>query len=402
MDAKSETSGALEATSARPRAAPYPAQIDALTSLRYLAASWVVFFHLREFTHADGLSNSPLVSFGYLGVDFFFVLSGFVLSHVYKRDADAGRFDYWGFVTKRFGRIYPMHLATLAAFIVLGVVSAALGLHYSVWDPAASLQLDRGAMSRGLITHLTLVHAWGSTQGLMFNLPSWSISAEWFAYLLFPVYMLLFRSIKAGPLVQLGLAAAVFVAMAIGCFAVLHLELTKMSWNIGILRIFPEFLLGVGLYVFGQHWTAGLTGARVGFAASLAVTVAALFAAGSDERLAAAAAMVAVLGLAGVVLFAADGSRTGAFKVLSAPFLVLLGEISYSVYMLHLLVGIVLFDLVAPGLRPTGDVAAIASISGALALITALSWLTYTVIEVPARRAVVGWTRRLNKPLGAP
>ncbi|WP_293454380.1 acyltransferase [Phenylobacterium sp.] len=398
MNATGASSEAVALPAAGERAAPYPAQIDSLTSLRFLAASWVVFFHLREYTHSIAVLNSPMMTFGYLGVDFFFVLSGFVLTHVYKRDVDAGRFNYWGFISKRFGRIYPMHLATLAAFIVLGAVSSRLGFAYSIWDPSAPFQMERGAFFRGLITHLTLIQAWGSTDGLLFNLPSWSISAEWFAYLIFPIYMLVFRRFRVGPLIQLAAAALIFVVMAAVCNVGMRLNLTAMTWNVGILRIFPEFLLGVGLYNFGQRWSAGALGARIGFGLSGVLVLLALFAAGADERLVGASTAVAVLGLAGLVLFAADATRAGAFRMMSAPFLVLLGEISYSVYMLHLLVGIVVFDLVTPAFRPASAVGAIAAICGMLALITFLSWLSYRLIEVPGRRAVVGWARQLDRP----
>jgi peptidoglycan/LPS O-acetylase OafA/YrhL len=387
---------AKPATAARAQA--YPDQINALTSLRYLAASWVVFFHLREFTRADLLAHSPFASFGYLGVDFFFVLSGFVLTHVYKRDVDAGRFDYWGFITKRFGRIYPMHLVTLVAFIALGLVSVKLGLTYEIWDPGAPFRLDKGQLMRGLITHLTLIHAWGSTQGLMFNLPSWSISAEWFAYLQFPIYMVLFKAVKGGPFAKLAMAAGLFVVMAGAAAVALRLELTRLSWNMGVLRILPEFLLGVGLYVFGQRWSAGPLGARIGLALCGALVAVALVFGSLRDGFVIPGAMVAVLGLAGIVLFAADADRCGVLRPLSAPFFVLLGEVSYSVYMLHLLVGIVLFEVVLPGLRPTDGLSAVAMICGALVVITALSWASYTIVEVPGRRAVVRWARKLNQP----
>lgn len=380
----------------------YPAQINALTSIRYLAAAWVVLFHLKEFTHAIPLREAPIVLFGYLGVDFFFVLSGFVLTHVYKAEVDQGRFDYWGFIAKRLGRIYPMHLFTLGLFLVLGVISVLFALEYEIWNPGYPFEhIERGVMIRALMAHLTLIHAWGATPGLLFNLPSWSISAEWFAYLMFPVYMLLFRIVRGGAGLKLGLSIAVFLGMAAATALLMDLQLTKMSWNIGILRIVPEFLLGVALYEFGVRWSAGRNGARIGLIASVLAAVAGVHLGAATPGLEIPGATLAVMAMAFVVFFAADCERHGAFPVLSNPFLVLLGEISYSVYMIHLFVAICVFELLLPNFRPENVGVALGAISLVLAATTMLSWVTYRLIEIPGRRLIVSVAKSLNRPQAA-
>ena len=377
----------------------YPQQINALTSLRYLAAAWVLIFHMKEFTRFDPLVQNPFVAHGYLGVDFFFVLSGFVLAHVYKGDVDAARFNYWGFISKRLGRIYPMHLFTLGLFVILGVASVMQGITYDRWDPADAFRnLERGQLIRALVAHITLIHAWGATPGLQFNLPSWSISAEWFAYLMFPVFLLLLRAVRSGPGLKLALAAGLFFAMSLATQLAMGLELTKMSWNIGILRIAPEFLLGVALYEFGQQRTFGRRGAIAGLWLSALVIVAALAASAWIAGAAVFAVPLVVFGLAGVVLFAADGDRYGAFPPLSWPFFVLLGEISYSVYMLHQAVMVVLFGMILPGFRPDEPLLAVALVAGGLAVTTLLSWCSYKWIELPGRTIIVGAARKLNQP----
>lgn len=383
--------------------AQYPAQINSLTSIRYVAAAWVFFFHLKEYVQSTTFLGLSAVRFGYLGVDFFFVLSGFILAHVYKSELDEGRFDYLSFMAKRLGRIYPMHLLTLGLFLALGAVSILSGWSFQVWDPGEAFKtLDRGALVRALVAHLTLIHAWGSTSGLSFNLPSWSISAEWFAYLAFPAFMLLLRFGRRAPGRMVLLSLAVFVGGAIACALILKLELTKMSWNIGILRIGPEFLLGAALHGFGSRWTAGRRGAQAGLAGSILVVLAAVWAGAAWPTLASAGATVAVLGLASVVLFAADCERNGAVSLLSRPSLILLGEISYSVYMLHLFVAICVFEVLAPGFRPASFGAALATVCGTLALTTALSWATYRAVEVPGRRMIVSLARQLRAPATEP
>ena len=98
---------------------PLPAVIHSLTSLRFLAAAWVVFFHFKEFFPDTALQESRFAGYGFLGVDFFFVLSGFVLAHVYLPKVREQRFDYWSFLVRRIGRIYPLHVLTLAVTIGL-------------------------------------------------------------------------------------------------------------------------------------------------------------------------------------------------------------------------------------------------------------------------------------------
>src|SRR3954452_803959 len=86
--------------------------IPALTGLHGLAAAWVFLFHLL---HGEGV---PVVEYGYMGVDIFFVLSGFVLSHVYLRQGDlATAGGYLRFVAVRLTRIYPLHVFMLGVML---------------------------------------------------------------------------------------------------------------------------------------------------------------------------------------------------------------------------------------------------------------------------------------------
>ena len=389
-------------------APPYPAEIRALTGLRYAAAAWVLVYHVTFFVRDATWAGLPVVTAGYLGVDFFFVLSGFVLTHVYQPQIERGRFDFWDFVAKRFARIYPMHIVTLLAFVAIGLAARAHAIQLSYWVGGVSLEgVDSAVIFRGLVAHITMIHAWGATPGLMFNQPSWSISAEWFAYLMFPLLVLLRRLPPHGERLKLAAVAALFLLVAAAMEIGLHSELTRLSWNAGILRILPEFLLGMTLHRLGERRSAGATGAVVGVAASTAAVVAALIVGAFLPRLASMAAAVAVLGLAALVFFVADADRYGRLALLRTRTAVLLGEISYSVYMLHLGVGILLFDILAPGFRANGPWQALGAIVGNLALTTLLSLVTYRLIEVPARRWLVARARRLNHaptpaPIGNP
>src|SRR5262250_2089877 len=104
----------------------YPQHIKPLTSLRFIAAFWVLLYHFKDHLGLD-LGRWGLVADGYLGVDLFFTLSGFILAHVYLTSLEGGRFGYAGFLKNRIARVYPMHLAALAAMIVLFVGATAMG-----------------------------------------------------------------------------------------------------------------------------------------------------------------------------------------------------------------------------------------------------------------------------------
>ena len=102
-----------------------PQNLKQITSVRFFAAMWVVAYH---FWPSLNPILPALVSRGYLGVELFFVLSGFILSHVYLESFGERRFRYPDFLWARLSRIYPVHLATLAGLGLLVGAAAWLGL----------------------------------------------------------------------------------------------------------------------------------------------------------------------------------------------------------------------------------------------------------------------------------
>ncbi len=359
---------------------PYPATLNSLTSLRYGAAAWVVLFHFREYFPATALHDfAPFVR-GMLGVDFFFMLSGFVLGHVYLAQVDTGRFDFWGFIVRRFARIWPLHLLMLVVTIALGVVGHRLGWTYQVWALDAFMAMERGEMIRALFANLTMIHAWGATGDLTFNLPSWSISAEWFAYLFFPLFVLLLRRLQPGLAVLA--AAALLVAMDLVSARVMGFSVLEVTWNIGVLRIIPEFALGLALRRWGGVWSLGSAGAaRAVFFGALAAVVAVTF-----LNL---PSCVPVLLLGALLFAAADLERHGGMQAMCRPLPVLLGDISYAVYMLHFPVGCVMLDALTGPHATTSIWVALGWIAAALALVTLLSWLSQFLYEKPTRQWLI-------------
>ena len=143
-------------------------EVQTLTVVRAFAATWVVIHHFGH--HVTPSFASTFLVSGTLAVDLFFGLSGFIMVYVYR---DRARF--WPFLIRRFARLYPVHLVTLAGVIAMTLVARFLGLPTD--DP-----LDPAEIGMNLL----MIHGWGTVSVLHLNPPSWSISAEFSAYLAFP------------------------------------------------------------------------------------------------------------------------------------------------------------------------------------------------------------------------
>lgn len=362
----------------------YPQDLKPLTSLRFIAAFWVLLYHFKDHLGL-GMGQFGLVADGYLGVDLFFTLSGFILAHVYLASLEGGRFGYGGFLKNRIARVYPMHLAALGAMILLFVGATAMGAGVGA---AESFQWS------DLPAHLFMVHAWGATSAVGWNFPSWSISAEWAAYLLFPLVAALVlkasRWSGALALTALALCVASFWALS-NLHQVLPWvgrDFSQMTAQIGALRILPSFLLGVALYAFGRdhaspkRWAWPIVAVSAGW--MIAVT-----SLGWWEGL-------AWFGLAGLLYGLAETSRHGVDAPMSGRAFVFLGAASYALYMIHLPVDIVWFHALERfGVSETSDLTwRIGAMVGVFAVSIAASALAYLWIEEPARK----WVRKLELP----
>ncbi|MGE3142932.1 MAG: acyltransferase family protein [Hyphomonadaceae bacterium] len=362
-------------------ALPYPNELKALTSLRFFAAFWVLLYHFKDHLGFN-LGQIGLIADGWLGVDLFFMLSGFILAHVYLGQAERGRFRYAHFLQNRLARIYPMHLAALAAMLALYALAHATGA--GIGDPNAFRLAD-------LPAHLLLIHAWGATAQVGWNFPSWSISAEWGAYLLFPLAAGLALRARTRPGLMLGAA----LALCLAAYAVLdglHAQLpflgrgfAEMTAQIGLLRIVPTFFAGVCLYAFGKARTLP---ARAAW--PLALIAAGWIAIVSSFALWEGLAWPA---LAALILALAETARRGREGFMGARALVLLGAASYALYMIHLPIDIVYFHaLEIVGIDANaGFPVRLAALAGVFIVAIAASLFAYAWFEEPARR----WVRAL-------
>jgi peptidoglycan/LPS O-acetylase OafA/YrhL len=161
----------------------------ALESWRGICAMAVVLFHFSGISHVY-----PLVRNGGLGVEFFFVLSGFVMMHAYGhrlQDLVAAK----KFVIRRFGRLYPLHLAMLLVMVVLETIKLFISTQLDVQsgEPPFSSTNSLSALA----ANLALLNGVGLTRPFTWNVPSWSISTEFVAYFIFVVICLMgFRAFR--------------------------------------------------------------------------------------------------------------------------------------------------------------------------------------------------------------
>ena len=339
--------------------------LPALTGLRVLAAGWVVLFHYRADLEALAPWTLPADTFmraGYLGVDLFFPLSGFILAYNY---ADSMRTFSRGsaisFVRNRFARVWPVHFVALNIDLAMAVAMGTLGVSEGGHrrTPAAYGQ------------NVLMVHNWFNDRP-SFNGPAWSIASEWFAYLLAPVlFVLVARVARARTSVVL---AVLSYAAMLTVFAGLALPNGNLE-HMFYVRIMGEFLAGMFLCL---AWVrGGLALGRLAPALPLVVVAVAFVPALSSGDY----WMAPVMGLVVAVVASASG-WVGSW--LSTSLMVAAGEASYCLYMTHYLM-----RPVVTWLREWGDDAWWSAGLAVAALVLALgaaAWLMHVLVERPARR----------------
>jgi len=346
--------------------------IRQLTGLRFFAALWVVLFHYWPNLQAAG--EPAVVAKGYLGVELFFILSGFILCHVYRASVEAERFRYGAFLWNRLARVYPLHLATLVG---LGAVAAVA--------TAAGFAVDANVLSwQALPANLLLVQAWGFAPVAGWNHPSWSISAEWFAYLSFPLFAWGALKLKDRP----NLAVAGAVALIVGLYAAFEaltgqlLTQATISW--GVLRIVPCFAYGCALHALWRARPAASRPTALAGALFSGAGVMILAATGAPDAL-------IVTGLGLVILYLARVAQSGS-QAFGNPAFVYLGEISYSVYMICVPWKIVFVNCATRVLQISGEQLPWPVWFVFLMSVIPLAALSYHLIEKPARLQLKLWS----------
>jgi peptidoglycan/LPS O-acetylase OafA/YrhL len=333
--------------------------------LRGIAAVVVMIFHFNYFFLPQAALSSmlpfmrPILSHGYLSVDLFFLMSGFVMAHVYGQKLASNWRAHWrDFAIMRFARIYPLFALTTLVM----VVTHALAHLPLLWISFSA---------RSLVLQPLLLQEWG---GLSWNYPSWSVSTEAAAYALFVFSA---GTLVAGkhPRVIAAICAAILAALCIKHGGPLNL-FTGVS---AALRAIAEFSLGALLY---RSHLAARTSAGI-LPALLAVVCVVLAALTRWD--------IATVGVLAYLVYYGANPTTLLARLLNSAPAIAVGAWSYSIFLWHAPVHYAVMAMFSAYGHPiqTLDVTAARLLMMATMLgVVCLSALTFNCFEVPARRLI--------------
>ncbi len=328
-----------------------PDQLQSLTPMRGIAALWVVLYHYAArylpALHTDHYTH--LLDKGYLAVDLFFMLSGFVLTHVYWRTfTETVRGSYWKFLLARIARLYPLHLFVLSLFLATALASRAV--QYAATGTFDSIALAGARSLTALLANLLMLQGLQASE-LSWNYPAWSISVEFIAYLVFPFALPWIW--RAGRPLKIVLALLLVAVLAWFAY-VTQDDFDQWDGPQTLLRCVPEFLIGTLLYAafVGRPWT--VLAKRDGILIGLVVALLLLLHRGASDLL--------VILLFPALILAAVANKGMVSRFLNTAPLVWLGEISYALYLFHGLVEFITTNLLgAAGLHDRDRLSSAAS-----------------------------------------
>ena len=344
-------------------------ELRALTSVRGLAAWFVVLYHIR--LSIGGLHAEWVAVFakGYLAVDFFFLLSGFVIWLSWSEKLRSGGMAAVpGFLRKRVARIWPLHLFMLGVAVALAMLFTITGRAEPANYPFAELPL-----------HILLVQNWGFTDQLTWNDPAWSISAEFGAYLLFPLLTLAvdWKRVPSWGVVS------IIVALCVLLYAVMSshgaVTLGQDIARFGLIRCLIEFTAGTAICALWLRWKDQPKLPAL-LAGSLACLLILAWMLGMPETLGVPLLFSVLL----LVLALTSGIRR---NPLDAGWLHYLGEISYATYLGHFMLWIVFKLALVQDARNVPPLL----IGLYLLLVLFSSAALYRFVERPAQRLINHW-----------
>ena len=373
--------------------------LTTLTPLRGIAALLVVIFHsnlmLAPFVDS---TKTKFIQSGWLWVDFFFVLSGFVLCHAYGANFQqtVSKTAYKKYLLARFARVYPLHFLTLwaAVAVILVIRSMADGL-----DPFFQIIFGLYTIPASLLLTQSL-HLFGTAP---LNTPSWSLSTEWWVYMIFPLLVRpFFRLSGIGKLLAFTGIAALFLGLMY--YIVPHYSNmpfdkpgvlspptinTLTDW--GLIRCLAGFLLGMLFYeLYRSQWAFGVLKSGWVFL-FFAIGVCVAMHAGIHELL--------ILAFFPFIILTAAYNSDFVKRALETRPLQRLGDYSFSIYMVHIPIAFALtamftlpqnpkmfssFDALMKTKFPPGELMCLLLVG----LTLGVAALTYRYVEVPARNYI--------------
>jgi len=363
-------------------------KLPSLTGVRGIAALWVVLFHLQQFAGEFGLDavkGLPGLRSGWAGVDLFFVLSGFILMLVHERDFPRLSWSpLFRFAWLRFFRVYPLATVVLLLILLLVVADPQFAAYWSTASVPHNFTVS------SFVRTLFLANRWWSPTDGDWNQPEWSLSVEILGYVAFPVIAVIATRIRNVRLL-LGLVVLCLLFPTAYAYAS-HGKLFNddIFWGAGS-RMAGAFTGGIVLARLHRLTPEGWRDLQGSIATS------ALVALGACLCLPPYGYGLITLCF-GALVYGLAANRGGANRLFSTPFAVWLGEISFPLYLVHVMVlSWLRFRLYADHAGQLEKVTAIALVT---VFIFALAWLLHLYVERPTHRLA----RRAIEPpgLGAP
>ena len=351
---------------------PSKKRFYALDAFRGLAALMVALFHFKL---GNSITESALVTQAWLFVDFFFVLSGFVIAHAYYYERSV---KPAAFVRARIARLYPLYLYALLVMLAFETLKYILHqMGYSIFTNPPFAEND----AKGFLLNIALLNSFNFDPLLTWNTPGWSISAELWVNIL--CALLLALPLFPGRFIMVAVAASMG-----GLVALLALgKGLDLTFDYGWLRCLAGF--GLGMIAYALH-RRSLPLGRV--AAGLEIPALAVMLAVVVYYAQLWAYLPPFIFAAGIYLFAQEKGMIS--RLLRAAPFQMLGAISYAVYLNHVIVAIIMEKAVKLAFPALSETLSLAATAAYLGLVILYSYLTHRYIEVPARKALAAPTPR--------
>lgn len=348
-------------------------------SWRFTAAILVMLYHFLRYAPAGHEWISHWLFRLLPLMDMFLMISGFLIMMRYEPEALRRRGFYADFLMRRLARFYPLYLATLLFF-----VGVAIAVHLGF---VQTLDPGRYAWS-ALLQNVMLVQAWGTTDQLTFNYVAWTLSAEWFCYLLFPLFVIVFR--RGGLTGLAALAVLTMLAMeAATASGVMPNETWFHADTHAAPRAFADFALGALVAMAVRQSRLSLTTPLPGWGA-FALAIAAMI---GDQN----PYLVLVLLVAAMYLSALAEANRPESSAWLAP-LHPVGKVSFGIYLIHPVMETLLLAVAWRWVLAPAGIGFVPALLGAMTLTIMVAMFSDRYLE----KAAAGRMRTLMSPAARP
>lgn len=365
-------------------------RFEALDSLRGICALLVALFHLKS---SGYIAQLDFIKHAWLFVDFFFVLSGFVIAASYAERLRNG-YSVARFMALRLGRVYPLHVFVLAIYVLFEIVKLMIGptgLSQKVpWQSPNSMT--------ELAQSLGMVHIFGIQDHLVWNVPSWSIAAEVWTYLIMALVLATLRA-------KTRFVMPLFPIIGLLALYYLGSPYLDRTYSFSLIRCLSGFALG--MMAFDLHKAYAEKSRIIGNSVVEIVTIISVIAFVSlIEGTQSINLLAPLLFTFAVLVFSFEGGIVS--RLLMRPLPLMLGVLSYSIYMIHTFVEARVIDVLNVGSAKLGlplasvqitEVDGMVKMLGSaqspvmgdvmslftLIVIVIGSWFTYRFVETPCR-----------------